>query len=266
MPLPKLYDSHLHLADPRLGPYLAQIAPDYHAIGLSHAVVVGTSPEDWSRVVQICQSDPRYLPAIGLHPWQVHEAPADWKDRFRQHIDSGVEIIGEVGLDQWVEGYDIEKQIEAFRFQFEVAAQCNLPTSIHCLKAHEPLLRLLKEISIPERGFKLHAYNGPCDTITKFLNYGAYFSFNAGQLKPNATRVREIITSVPKDRLLIETDAPDFSPIDEFRAFDLLDETAKLNHPANLAASYEAVASLRNQRLGDLERDVHENFERYFRS
>jgi len=127
----KLYDSHIHLADPRLEPYLRKIASDYEEIGLSGAVVVGTSPEDWDRVVGVCNSDPRYLPAIGLHPWQVNHAPEGWKDQFRKHIESGVRIIGEIGLDQWIEDYDIEKQIDAFHFQFEIAAERNLPTSVH---------------------------------------------------------------------------------------------------------------------------------------
>lgn len=259
-----LFDSHVHLADPRLERYLERIASDYDSIGLSRAVVVGTSPDDWERVVQLCESDSRYLPAIGLHPWKVNTAPEDWREGFLRYVESGVAIIGEIGLDQWIEGHDIEQQVDAFRFQFSIAAERNLPTSIHCLKAHEPLLQTLCSCEIPGRGFKLHAYNGPADTIPKLLELGAYFSFNAGQLRPNAKRIREIITSIPIDRLLIETDAPDFLPSEQYKPEKLEGNETPHNHPENITLGYEATALLVAESQSQFAQKVAENFRRYF--
>lgn len=262
-----LYDAHLHLADPRFASALPDILEAWAAIDLQRAVVMGTSSDDWERVLTLCAEDSRLIPAIGLHPWRVGSAPPDWREQLHRCFDRGASVVGEIGLDQWVEGHDIESQMEAFRWQFALAAERNLPTSIHCLKAHEPLLRCLRESTRPERGFKIHAYNGPVNTLPELLQLGAYFSFNAGQLKPGATRVRELIRQTPDDRLLIETDAPDFTPPPEFREYALTDgggSKADLNHPANLRMGYEAIAAIRDCSLPVLRQVVADNFNRYY--
>jgi TatD DNase family protein len=260
--VPSLYDAHVHLAAPALRNDLREIFQTYQQIGLTKAIVVGTSPSDWQEVFSLGERNPQTIPAIGLHPWFVSTAPGDWRTAFESFLKRGVRTIGEIGLDQWVEGHDIEAQQEAFRWQFAIAAERNLPTSIHCLKAHEPLLATLRSVDIPARGFKLHAYNGPVATLKQLLDLGAHFSFNAGQLKPNAKRVRKLIRAVPEDRLLIETDAPDFLPTADFQEFQL--RNPSICHPGNLRAGYQAVANLRGCLIDPFARSVSENFSRYF--
>lgn len=261
MPL-KFSDAHVHLADARLKDTLPDILSAYEAIGLAHAVVVGSTPQDWSDVFELTQQDRRLVPAVGLHPWKVNDTPADWKAQFLDYLDRGVAVVGEIGLDQWIEGHDIERQIVAFTWQLAHAAVRDLPTSIHCLKAHEPLLQMLRQLRLPKRGFKLHAYNGPVDSMSPLLDLGAYFSFNAGQLKSNAKRIHELIRRVPDDRLLVETDAPNFQMPTEHREFALGDP--ELCHPANLRAGYHAIAELRGSSTEKLCGIVAENFRRYF--
>ena len=268
MPDSGYYDAHVHLAHPALVDALEEIWERYQQIGLKKAVLVGTSPRDWTTVRQLADSDERLIPAIGLHPWQVNDVVADWQDQMRHQLDRGVTIIGEIGLDQWISGHDIEAQLAAFRWQFSLAAERNLPTSIHCLKAHEPLLQSLRHISRPQRGFALHAYNGPPNTIPELLDLGAYFSINGGQLKPNAKRIHELIRLVPEDRLLIETDAPDFLPPEAQQTFHLQagpdEREPSLNHPANLEAGYQAIAEARCCSVEKLAEIIEANFRRYF--
>lgn len=262
------YDAHVHLAHPGLANALDDLRQAYKHIGLRQAVLVGTSPRDWSAVCQMADGDPRFIPAVGLHPWQVNKAATNWQEQVCQYLDNGVGVIGEIGLDQWIEGHDIEAQLAAFRWQLSLATERNLPTSIHCLKAHEPLLQTLRQVNRPKRGFALHAYNGPPDTIPELLDLGAYFSINGGQLKPNAKRIHELILSVPEDRLLIETDAPDFLPPEAQQAFRLpaepKQESTALNHPANLKSGYHAIAEACGHSVEKLAEIVEVNFHRYF--
>ena len=257
-----LYDAHVHLASQKLLSARDRIFEDYQGIGLKKAIVVGTCPNDWDDAVNLCRKNDRCIPAVGLHPWKVNDAPDDWKAALRKHLDAGVSVLGEIGLDQWINGYDIERQKAAFIWQMEMAAERNLPSSIHCLRAHEPLLEVLKATALPERGFKIHAYNGPVATLEPLLELGAHFSFNGGQLKPNAKRVHTIIRHIPKERLLIETDAPDFLPTPECREFELNDTS--LSHPANIRAAYAAIAEIRGCDFGELTATVEQNFQRYF--
>lgn len=258
----KLTDAHVHLADKCLKDSLSSILSSYEEIGLAKAIVVGTRPDDWPKVIDLAAKDERFVPAVGLHPWEVNEAPPDWQDQLLGYLDQGVTVLGEIGLDQWIENHDIEAQIPSFGWQFAIAAERNLPTSIHCLKAHEALLQTLRSATLPKRGFKLHAYNGPADTMKPLLDLGAYFSFNAGQLKPNAKRIYELLKIVPDDRLLIETDAPNFQTPSELREFEL--EDSNLCHPGNLRAAYRAIAQERGISMEALAEQVAENFQRYF--
>ncbi|MFP4156180.1 MAG: TatD family hydrolase [Opitutales bacterium] len=269
MPHPSYYDAHVHLAHPAIAESLDDILEGYQSIALKKAVVVGTSPADWSAVAEIADRDHRFIPAVGLHPWQVNARPdPDWKRKMLAHLEQGVTIIGEIGLDQWIKDHDIESQLAAFRWQFALATERNLPTSIHCLKAHEPLLQTLRQVRLPERGFALHAYNGPPETIWELLDLGAFFSVNGGQLKPNAKRIHELLHRIPEDRLLIETDAPDFLPPKTQQAFHLRavhdERQPPLNHPANLKTGYQAIAEARGCSVEELAEIVEANFTRYF--
>ena len=258
----ELLDAHVHLTDKRLKQSLPAIFQSYADIHLAKALVVGTCPKDWSEVIEFCAQDARFIPAVGLHPWKINNAPPDWRDRLLHCLEQGLTVIGEIGLDQWIQGHDIERQQAAFAWQLSLAAERNLPTSIHCLKAHEPLLQTLRSMPLPTRGFKLHAYNGPVDTMRPLLDLDAYFSFNAGQFKPNAKRVYQLITQVPDDRLLIETDAPNFQLPPERQEFSLNDP--ELCHPGNIRVAYREIAELRNCSVEALAEKVAENFQDYF--
>lgn len=261
---PPLSDAHVHLADAGLKDFHSTIFSTYEALGLAHAIVVGTAPQDWPHVLELAAQDERLIPAIGLHPWKVNDAPPDWQDQLLRDLGKGAAVIGEIGLDQWIEGFDIERQEAAFSWQMSLAAKHNLPTSIHCLKAHQPLLKTLRSLDLPDCGFKLHAYNGPVDTMKPLLDLGAYFSFNAGQLKPNAKRVYKLLELVPDNRLLIETDAPNFQLPEELREFELDDPDCC--HPGNLRAAYRAIARERRLSVEALAETVEANFQRYFLS
>jgi len=263
-----LYDAHNHMADPALWAHRVAIEPCLREIDLRYAVVNGTSPNDWPAVLELAKSDLHIIPAIGMHPWHVNDAATDWQARFLQALDRGARVIGEVGLDQWIESHDLERQQAAFRWQLAQATQRNLPVSIHCLKAIGPLMETLRRDTLPKRGFHLHAYNGPVELIPELVELGAYFSFNAGQLRIVKSKTPERICAVPAERLLIETDAPDMLPARRLRSFDLPKSVRghALTHPATLIDGYTAITHLRATPIESLRQQVASNFEHYFLS
>ncbi|MEM8868063.1 MAG: TatD family hydrolase [Verrucomicrobiota bacterium] len=262
----KLYDAHLHLADPTLLAYATQIDTDWQSIGLGQAVVNGTTPTDWPTVLELGSTKPHVIPAIGLHPWQVNHTPVDWRQHFIHALDHGAAAIGEIGLDKWIAGHDIDRQQEAFRFQLAAATERNLPVSIHCLKAIGPLMETLRQNPLPARGIHLHAYGGPLELIPELLNHHCYFSFNAGQLNPERPEVAQRIRAIPDDRILIETDAPSFLPASEYQAYTLpaRADVSTPNHPANLQRGYQAIAEIRGLSPQTLATQVETNFLHYF--
>lgn len=261
----RLYDAHNHLQYDCIQNQFASITEQLQSINLCKAVVNGTKPADWPQVLQLAQTHTWVIPAIGLHPWQVNDAPSTWKKEFLDTINTRAVCIGEIGLDRWIENHDLHKQLEAFCFQLNIAAEKNTPVSIHCLKAYGPLIDALDQTPQPKRGLHLHAFNGSLDSVRALLNRNAYFSVNAGMLKPNRPKVVEMIRYLPEDRLLIETDAPDFLPAKNYRTAELIDRhDSERNHPANISTAYQAVADLRQIPLQKLCQQVAANFERYF--
>ena len=85
----------------------------------------------------------------------------------------------------------------------------------------------------------MHSYGGSIEFARQLLDLGAYFSFSGYFLQPRKTAVVEVFKELPKDRILIETDAPDMAPPDEVVSHPLADG---LNHPANLPAIGAALA------------------------
>lgn len=274
-----LYDAHNHLQDPALSPHLDEIAAAYAEIGLERAVVNGTCEADWPAVTALARRHSFVLPSYGLHPWDAGNRTPAWFDTLRATLDAAPGAhIGEIGLDRWIldsarpddprlaglRRAPLDEQIEVFRAQLALAAERNLAASIHCLDAFGPLLDALENTPLPARGFLLHAYSGPAEMLPRYLRLGAYFSFNGTFLSARHHRHREVFRQIPLDRLLIETDAPAMPPPESHRAYTFATPDETLNHPANIAATYEAVAKMRETPLAQLCAQITTNFARFW--
>ena len=261
-----LYDAHNHLQDERLAPHLAEVMPATELGGVVRMVVNGSCEEDWPAVLALAQQYPQLLPSFGYHPWYVKERTQEWKQVLTRHLDQIPSAVGEIGLDRWIKDYDLPQQEEVFTWQMQLAAERNLPVTIHCLKAWGRLLELLGAGPRPDRGFLLHSYGGPSEMIDPVAKLGAYFSFPGYFAHERKLRQRETFRHIPRGRLLIETDAPDQLLPDNLNAFPLTDPKSckPINHPANLVAVYQFLANWLNEPVAGLADRVEENFLRLF--
>ncbi len=286
---PGLHDAHNHLHDAWLTPHRATVWRDLAALPLHSAVVNGTCEADWPEVAALC-APPTFVPhlpalrlraSFGLHPWHVGNATPGWRDTFRRHLDADPHApIGEIGLDRWIldrakpddprlaglHRAPLDRQIEACAWQLAEAAHRNRAATVHCLDAWGALAQLLRSIALPARGFLLHAYGGSLELARELLPLGAYFSFNGAFLADRHAAKRSVFAALPADRLLVETDAPAMPLPTALRTHalpDLADGTV-VNHPANLAATYAALAALRQVSLESLAAQVAANTTRLF--
>ena len=261
-----LYDAHNHLQDVRLDALREPALREAVAAGLRRMVVNGSCPEDWPDVRSLAECHAEVRPCFGVHPWHVKELPGDWREQLLRQLDQGACGVGEAGLDRWVKDFDLALQEEVFVWQLRMAAERNLPLTIHCLKAWGRLDELLREGPRPERGFLLHSYGGPAEMVPGLAELGAYFSISGYFAHERKARQREAFKQVPPDRLLIETDAPDMWPPPEWNEHPLPDGSSgrMINHPANIAAVYRFAADLLGRELPDLADQVAQNFVRLF--
>lgn len=230
----KLFDAHCHLQDDALFPMFGKIMERAAAAGIEKLVVCGTSFRDWEKVIQCSEKYQQVFPMIGIHAWFVSN---DWKEGF-QGLEKTVRDfptigIGETGLDFQERFTNRAEQEASFAAHLDLARELDRPVAVHCVKAWGRLVEILREHPAPR--VLLHAFGGSPELIPELVELNCWFSFCGNVTNPNAKRVRASATAVPADRLLIETDSPDFPPVG----------CASPNEPANLVHVARTVAELR---------------------
>lgn len=261
----RLFDAHNHLQDDRFNGRQSELLQLCEREGLIRMVVNGACEEDWPRAAELARQHPQVLPSFGYHPWYLHERTAQWKENLLRCLDQVPSAVGEIGLDRWKPDLSYDGQEDVFLTQLTIAAERNLPASIHCLQAWGRMLELLKTGPRPARGFLLHSYGGPREMIESFAELGAYFSLPGYYAHERKEKQRETFRHVPMERLLIETDAPD-QMLPHSGKHQLVDLSSgkPINHPANITAVYEFAAELRGVTIETLAPIVEQNFLRLF--
>ena len=293
-----LFDAHNHLQDEWLTPHREHVLSELEAAGVRACVVNGTSESDWSEVAALCNpsdqrsavlSDPEtpnpkpnLIPSFGLHPWDVGNRTPAWREKLIGFLDATPNAcVGEIGLDRWIldrakpddprlaglRRAPLAEQLEVFHAQLAIAAERNLPVTIHCIDAYGALLEALSSAPRPERGFLLHAYASSVELVKSFTSLGAYFSFNGYFLDPRrASRLHPVYAAIPADRLLVETDAPAMPLPNHLQRFQLpaVRTGSTVNHPANLVATYEHLAAWRDISVSVLASQIETNFVHFF--
>lgn len=144
------------------------------------------------------------IPCFGVHPWRAHNNYKDL-DRFEKYIKE-TPIIGEIGLDfHWVlERERYPNQLKVLKYFLEKAREYNKVTNLHTKGAEREILDLIKQYNL--RTPIIHWYSGPVDLISKFIEYGCYFTISVDIGYSKLTE--EIVKTIPIDRILTETDGP----------------------------------------------------------
>ncbi|HEY1050112.1 MAG TPA: TatD family hydrolase [Prosthecobacter sp.] len=257
-----LYDAHNHLQDDRLNPWREKIIAATPQTGLAEMIVNGSYEEDWPQVADLARAHTWIRPAFGLHPWYVKERSSDWLDTLRGHLEAWPKaVVGEIGLDRWIENPDIDAQLDCFRAQMALCVEFDRPATIHCLRAFGLLEETLRAIPLPRRGFLLHSYGGPAEMVPSFIKLGAYFSISPYFAHPRKAAQLETFAKIPLDRLLTETDAPDMWPPDHLNPNLLTTaDGTQLNHPVNLTVSYDLLAKAHGIAPMELQTVVADNY------
>jgi TatD DNase family protein len=260
-----MIDCHLHLQDVRLSSSLEEVLATIRALGITRLVVNGTHPDDWESVASLAARVPEVIPCYGLHPWKVGTEPGNWLGELGERLRADPRAgVGEIGLDRWIKNHDLDRQREVFVAQLALAGSLGRPVTIHCLQAWGSLAESLETAARPRR-FLLHSYGGPVGMIDRFVSLGAFFSISGYFFRPGKESKLAVFDHIPRDRLLVETDAPDMAPPPELVRFSPPSCGApEPNHPGNLGSIYEAFARRLGMAVEDLVALVEDNFAEWF--
>jgi len=248
-----LIDSHCHLDFPQLGDDLDAVLSRALGAGVGLMVTISTRVAQFETLKAIVEAHDNVFCSVGTHPHNAAEEPdvtAEQLVALSRHPK--VVAIGEAGLDYHYDHSPRDAQEASFRTHIAAARETGLPLVIHAREADEDVARILEEES--KRGafpFVLHCFTSGPDLARRGLALGGYVSFSGVVTFKKADALREIGTSVPSDRVLVETDAPYLAP-EPFRG--------KTNEPAYVAHTAKRLAAERGISHDEMARITTENF------
>lgn len=213
-----MIDTHTHIDGEEFAEDRALAVQRAKEAGVEKVFVPAIDLKSVSSVLQTCRQFPGYAyPMIGLHP---EEVKADWRNQLAQMkpmLDDSNHpfiAIGEVGLDYyWSREFEAE-QLQAFEDQVEWAAEYDLPLMIHCRKAQNEMVHILKRHEKElVRGGVFHCFTGNEKEAEQLLQFDNFVLGIGGVLTFKKSHLPEVLAGIPIDRIVIETDSPYMAPV-----------------------------------------------------
>jgi TatD DNase family protein len=233
-----LIDTHTHLDDTRYNEDRESMIARAREAGVDAFITIGCDLATSRAAVELADRYPFIYASIGVHPHEVRHIEDGWYDEFRRLArHPKVVAFGEIGLDYHYNHSPPTLQRQRFREQILLARELKLPVVIHTREAQEDTIAILKEELAADVGGVFHCFTGDAWLAKDGLDLGFHLSFSGVVTFQNATMLREIVKTVPMDRLLIETDCPYLTPAPH---------RGKRNEPAYVRLVAETIASVKS--------------------
>lgn len=208
-------DTHTHLDGEEFKDDIEAVVERAKAAGVCKVFVPAIDLPGLSGVVAIADRFPGYAyPMIGLHP---EEVKADWREvlaEMKKRFSPQFIAIGEVGLDfYWSREFEKE-QLEAFEEQVRWSVETRLPLMIHCRKAQNEMVHILKRYEKDLPGGVFHCFTGNEKEAAELLQFDRFVLGIGGVLTFKKSHLPEVLpAAVPLDRIVLETDSPYMAPV-----------------------------------------------------
>jgi TatD DNase family protein len=210
-----MIDTHCHLDGEEFREDLDAVVARAREAGVEAIGVPGIDLKSCETVMEVCRRYPGYCyPMLGLHPEEVR---ADWESvlaQLRQYRLLDCIAIGEVGLDfYWSREFE-QEQLLAFEEQVRWSVEMQLPLMIHCRKAQNEMVAILKKYRGDLPGGVFHCFTGNALEAQELLQFDRFVLGIGGVLTFKKSHLPEVLpTVVPLDRIVLETDAPYMAPV-----------------------------------------------------
>lgn len=263
-------DSHCHLSFPELSGDIGAVLAAMDAAQVDRALTICTTLEEFAAVHALALGHDRLWATVGVHPDNegVHEPTV--QELLDRAALPRVVGIGETGLDYYrLNGRtvaDMAWQRERFRVHIEAARRSRLPIVVHTRSASADTLAMLRHeggfvpgadplAGHPQLKGVLHCFTESQEVARQALELGFYISFSGIITFKNAADLRDVVSMVPLDRLLIETDSPYLAPV-PFRG--------KTNTPALVPHVAACVAQVKGLSVEEVAEATSANFDQLF--
>ena len=218
----EIIDTHAHLEGEEFADDLEQVVCRAQEAGVMKAFLPSIHLDSVEKILKVCNRFPRFaFPMVGLHPEEV-------KDDFREvlsimksrYLDCSALsshpfiAIGEVGLDYYWSREFEKQQLEAFEEQVRWSVETQLPLVIHCRKAQNELVKILRKYDSNLPGGVFHCFTGNEIEARVLLSFERFVLGIGGVLTFKKSHLPEVLSnSVPLTRIVLETDSPYMAPV-----------------------------------------------------
>lgn len=234
-----IFDSHAHYNDERFGSMSERDARIKEIMdgGVKYIINAGTSPDSSRESLNIAEKFDGFYASVGLHPsdlYDLNDPHTALKEIEALASHPKAVAIGEIGLDYYWHKERNEFQKEFLHYQLDLAEKLDLPVIIHDREAHGDCLEAV--FAHPNVRGVFHSYSGSGESASELVKRGWYISFSGVVTFKNASRLAEIVPTIPDDRILVETDCPYLTPHPH---------RGERNDSSYLTYTIEKIASLR---------------------
>jgi TatD DNase family protein len=252
-----IIDTHAHLDQEEFDADRAEVVDRAREAGVRAVITVGTTADSSAKGVQLASELSGVYAAVGIQPNYCAQAgQGDW-DRVVELARSPVVVaLGETGLDRYWDYSPLPVQQDYFDRHVRLSQKLNLPFVVHTRDSDIDVLQMLREAAQrgPLRGV-MHSFTGTVETAAECVALGLYISFAGMVTFKKSTELRAVATTVPPDRILIETDSPYLSP-HPLRG--------RRNEPAHVVHTAACLAAERGLSVDDFTNQTTANAEQLF--
>lgn len=212
---PTLVDTHCHLDFEQFDLDRDAVINRAAEVGVKRIIIPAIDLRSCRQVLALADQYESIFAAVGVHPNSSAGWQAEWIAQIREMAQHPkVVAIGEIGLDYYRNRSPESVQQTALRAQLHLAAELNLPVIIHNRQSDADVLGILADHTIArgDRPGVLHSFLSNWDTAKEALDLGFFLGFTGPVTYKKSVELREVVSRVPYDRLLVETDAPFLAP------------------------------------------------------
>ena len=255
-----MIDTHSHIYEPEFDADREEVVLRARQTGVERILLPNINAGSIEPMLSLCRRYPGYcFPMLGLHPEDVE--PSTYKqvladmEGLLEEPNHPYIAIGEVGLDFYWDQSCAREQEEAFRTQIEWAIRHCLPLMIHSRSAHRQIVAALTEYRDEGLTGVFHCFGGTVEEAQELLQFPGFVLGIGGILTYKKSTLPEVISAVPLERIVLETDSPYLAPV-PYRG--------KRNESAFVVEVLRKVANIYNVSEQEAERATNSTVKRIF--
>lgn len=211
-----IIDTHVHLDDDRYLEDIEEVLKRAQDSNVKAHIIPGADPKHLERAIELCEKYENIYFSIGVHPYDAQNYNEEYLLKFASH--EKCIAVGECGLDYYrlpedelEKEEEIKIQKEVFVSQIELAKKLNKPLIVHIRDASSDSKEILLNNNAGKIGGVLHCFNAD-EELLSLANENFYFGIGGVLTFKNARKLVQVLPKIPKEKLLIETDAPYLTP------------------------------------------------------